>query len=105
MKTPASKLLDDIRNSAEMILQKIAGKSSADFSTDRDLQLIIERLFTILGEAANRLRRHYPDIADRLGGLENPVAFRNFVIHVYDQIDPAKVGIPLRNTCPSCWMK
>jgi len=51
----------------------------------------VERLFIILGEAVARLHRQYPTTAARVAELRGPIAFRNFLIHVYDQVDPAKV--------------
>jgi uncharacterized protein with HEPN domain len=89
MKTPLRKLLSDIEKATNHILAKTNGKTEADYTADRDLQLIVERLFTILGEAATRIRRHYPTEATLLKHLNGPIAFRNFLIHVYDQIsDP-----------------
>ena len=81
------KLLADIHSAAGEIPAKTRGKSEADYLADRDLRLIVERLFLVIGEAAARLRRESPQTSDRLPQTRSAVAFRNFLIHVYDEIN------------------
>jgi uncharacterized protein with HEPN domain len=96
------KLLHDILSAADRILLKTLGKSQTIYEADADLQLMVERLFTILGEAAGRLQRHFPDTAAKLPDLRGPIAFRNFLIHVYDAVEPRRCGRSLRKICPPC---
>ena len=84
-------LLRDIHGAGTGIMQRTRGLTPGEYAADRDLQLTVERLFTILGEAASRLHRQYPVTAARVLELRGPIAFRNFLIHVYDQIDQGKV--------------
>lgn len=96
MSRTASDLLSDIRSAAVKILDKAGHVSADQYAADEDLQLIVERLFTILGEAAVRLQRHHPDVAAQLPRLRGPIAFRNFLIHVYDAIEHPKVWTIIR---------
>jgi len=92
MRTPREhKLLSEIRTCADKIIRKTAGKTLADYKADEDLRLAVERLFTILGEAAMRLERSEPQLALQIPNLRGPIAFRNFLIHVYDSIEDEKV--------------
>ena len=84
-------LLHDMREAASDILTRTQGCDKEGFVNKRDLQLIVERLFITLGEAAVRLEKQYPQTASRVPNLRGPIGFRNFLIHVYDQIDPARV--------------
>jgi len=55
------------------------------------LRRAVEREFTIIGEALNRLSRAEPSIARDIHEISRIVAFRNIVIHGYDTIDDPTV--------------
>ena len=59
-----------------------------------------ERQFEMIGEALNRLARAFPDIAARVPGLANAVAFRNLLIHGYATVDPGIVWRTARDDLP-----
>lgn len=84
-------LLRHMRDSAEYILEKTREKSLQLYLLDRDLQQIVERNFEIIGEAMRRLSRHDPTIADRISGSPDIIAFRNVLIHAYDEINHVRV--------------
>ena len=78
--------IEDILRSAERIVYKIDGLSFEEFDIDFDLQDIIIRRLTIIGEASNRLskefRSRYPILPyAQMRGM------RNFIVHEYDEID------------------
>ena len=62
------------------------GRSRADLDADRLLNLAVERLLEILGEAANRVPKEqqmrYPEIP-----WPQIISLRNRLIHSYDSID------------------
>ena len=91
MTPEATKLLQDILNASNKILSRTDGKTVEQYEADEDLCLVIERLFTIAGEAAARLYRDYPEVASQLSEVRGVISFRNFLIHVYDTVDNRKV--------------
>ena len=60
-------------------------------SDDWRTQSIVERLFTIAGEALVRVRDLEEPIYLRLPDVQRIIGFRNFLVHAYDAIDPARV--------------
>jgi len=76
----------DILDSARLIGAYVAGKTRADFLREVGLQDQVIRRFEIIGEAARRLseaaRAELPTVPwPRL------IAFRNVLIHQYDEIN------------------
>lgn len=84
-------LLNHMRDAAEHILEKTRSSTLPHYLRDRDLQQIVERNFEIIGEAMRRLTRHDSDIADRITDGREIIAFRNVLIHAYDDIDHFRV--------------
>jgi uncharacterized protein with HEPN domain len=91
MKEPTKKALFDVVESSNSILDWCANKSFEEYSSDRKLRRAVEREFSIIGEALNRLRRSEPDIARDIHEISRIIAFRNIVIHGYDTIDDPTV--------------
>jgi hypothetical protein len=60
MTVATRKLLLDVREAGESILQHTAGKSLAEYSVDRFFRRAVEREFEIIGEALNRIDRLDP---------------------------------------------
>ncbi len=75
-------MLDHAREAVEMV----KGKTRADLSTDRKLNLSLVRLLEIVGEAAGRMpeeeRSCHPDLP-----WPQIVSLRNRLIHGYDSVD------------------
>jgi len=91
MKPHERSLLSDIQHGCQQIVERLGGRSREQYSQDRSLQLAIERLFVIIGEAGTRLVKHFPNTAAAIVNLKEAIQFRNFLVHVYDQIQNPKV--------------
>ncbi|UCE60694.1 MAG: DUF86 domain-containing protein [Phycisphaerales bacterium] len=81
------KWLEDVRDAGEYILSATQGKTLSDLSTDRTLRQAVERNFEIIGEAINRISRVDGGVAGQLTDRRRIVAFRNTLVHGYDNID------------------
>ena len=101
MRPDTAKWLEDVRSSAAFILGAVEGKGLADYESDALLRAAVERHFEIIGEAMNRLARHDPDTAARIGDHPRIIAFRNVLIHGYDLIDDAEVWRVIRENLPT----
>jgi uncharacterized protein with HEPN domain len=60
----------------------------------------VGRQFTIIGEALVRLRRIAPDIAERIPDIAEIVAFRNVLVHNYDNISNDELWKIVQNDLP-----
>ena len=91
--------ISDMINAAEKIQQKTQNIKLVDLEDNDTLQLAIERLFEIIGEAANRLpkslQERYTDIpwADIIG-------MRNIIIHIYDKINTDEIWKAIKEDLP-----
>ena|SRR5438105_14135208 len=91
MTVATKKLLLDVREAGESILQHTAGRSLAEYAADRFFRRAVEREFEIIGEALNRLERLDPATAGQISELRRVVDFRNRIIHGYDTVDDTVV--------------
>ncbi len=57
MTAGTKKLLLDVREAGDSILQHTQGRTLAEYSADRFFRRAVEREFEIIGEALNRLDR------------------------------------------------
>ncbi len=94
------KLLHDIADAAEFILQQTRGRSLAEYERTRLVRDAVERNFIIIGEAFSRLTRIDPTMAQALGNFPQMIAFRNVVVHGYEAIDDAIVWGIIQNEVP-----
>lgn len=82
-----SVLLEDIRHAAQRITDFTAGRSLSNYETDDLLRNAVERLFTIIGEALNRLEKVDLSLAQKIGDYRDIIGFRNVLVHGYEVID------------------
>ena len=87
MTVETKKLLLDVREAGNSILDHTTGKTLADYASDRFFRRAVEREFEIIGEALNRLARMDPPTAGRITEMRRIVDFRNRITHGYDSID------------------
>jgi uncharacterized protein with HEPN domain len=90
-------ILQDIVAAAERIVVKVNGVPLNRFLSDEDLQDILLRQITVMGEATRLLseetRQRFPDIPwHRIAGM------RNRLVHEYRDIDYKQCGIRRRRT-------
>jgi uncharacterized protein with HEPN domain len=81
----------EVRKQAMIVLEFTEGRSFAGYQSDKLLRLAVERVFTILGEALVRVRKHFPDDFRHLIDAGAIVTFRNQLVHLYDQTSDEEV--------------
>ncbi len=78
-------------DAAEEALEFGAGRSATDFQLDRKLSLAVVKSIEIVGEAASRVtietRDQFPEVP-----WQDIIGMRNRLIHVYFEIDYARVA-------------
>ncbi len=87
MQPEALKLLDDVRQAAERVVEFSTGRTLDEFKHDQLLRSAIYFQFLILGEALSQLKRFDHDTTDRISDSSRIIGFRNQVIHGYQKID------------------
>ena len=92
--------LEQIHEAAGYIETDTAGMTFDAFMDDRRSRQAVERNFEIIGEAVNRLRRHAPEIAERISASNQIVAFRHHLSHGYDRIDYPTVWRAVQEALP-----
>ena len=91
MKNPDIRLyINDMKENADKILKKTHGMTLQDIKNDEFLQLGIERAFTILGEAANRIPKEHQQEFPTIPWAEI-IGLRNIIIHTYDKVDTGEL--------------
>ncbi|MCA9879635.1 MAG: DUF86 domain-containing protein [Thermomicrobiales bacterium] len=92
--------LEHIREAAGYIAADTAGMDFEAFEADRRTRQLVERNFEIIGEAMHRLRRHAPELVDRISTSHEIVGFRNHLAHGYDKIDQSTVWRAVQEKLP-----
>jgi uncharacterized protein with HEPN domain len=82
-----AKLYEGVLRAVEEVETFCHGKTFDDFRQDRGLQLIIERVLEIIGEALARLRRDHPDLAEGIRDMHKIIGLRNVLAHGYDVLE------------------
>ncbi len=81
------KSIEDIIAACEQLDSVRSSRSLADYRSDQLLRWGVERAFTIIGEAINRIRKRNDALADRITAARSIIAFRNLIVHEYDMVD------------------
>lgn len=81
------KTILDAQQACSELREFTAGKSYDDLLNDRGLQLILERLFEVLGEALYRLRNLDEPSFDCISDGHRIIGTRNLLAHGYDIVD------------------
>ena len=100
MQPETVKLLEDIRQAAEHILEFAAERSAKDVESSVLLRSAIERQFEIIGEALNRLLSSDRAVAERIPDYRPIIAFRNRLAHGYNAIDYEVVWQAIQTSLP-----
>jgi len=86
MTDKGKKYLSDILMAIELIEEFTAGiKDFNVYDSDKKTQSAVERQLAIIGEALNHFRRVEPEI--QIENDKQIVAFRNRLVHAYDNLD------------------
>ena len=91
MRRTQCSLLRDIVETAEVICEYTEGKTLRDYLQDIGLRFVVERSYTIIGEAMANLARRAPETAERFTNYRAVIGFRNVLMHRYSEIDNEKV--------------
>ncbi len=79
----SKKLLFDIQQAANKLIQFISGKTFETYEADDLLQSGTERQLEIIGEALNKLSKIDSNIVSKISEYKRIIAFRNILIHGY----------------------
>jgi uncharacterized protein with HEPN domain len=98
------KLLEDIYTSAKRIADRLQNETQQGFLSagSMDLQDIVARRLTIIGEASAALLRKYPEFCEQHQAipLRQARGMRNFLVHDYDGVDWGTVWIAVQEGLP-----
>lgn len=86
MKRPTAKLLHDALSASREIEGYVAEASYEQLQSDRSLQLILERLYEIVGEALNQAEESDPTLRRRVPEVGDIIGMRNRIAHGYWEI-------------------
>jgi uncharacterized protein with HEPN domain len=100
MQPRSAKLLEDIRDAGQTIIDATAGKRLDDYLNDRLLRLAVERCFEIIGEAMRRLDEHDHQTASQISHIARIIAFRNILIHGYSLVKHELVWSVIQHQLP-----
>lgn len=81
------KLIEDAQTACTELRGFLSGKTYDDVLNDRGLQLIIERLFEVIGEALYRLRNLDELAFEQIENGQRIIGTRNLLAHGYDVVD------------------
>ena len=68
------------------------------YNSTKILQLAVERNFEIIGEAANKLIKHNPEI--NITNVRKIISLRNLIAHAYDSITNVDIWNVIINHLP-----
>ena len=83
----STRILRYSRRATELVFQFVEGKSFTEYNRDVMLRSAVERQLIIVGESVNWLYRAYPLMAARITDYPKIIAFRNRLVHMFDDID------------------
>jgi len=82
-----AKRLLDARNACLEIVTFVDGVSRDAFLADRKLQLSVQALLSVVGEALSQARRLDPLLESRIPEIHSIIGMRHRIIHGYGDVD------------------
>lgn len=87
MKRETAKLLHDALSASTEAIDFCKGITRDEFKRDRQLQLAVQKLIEIVGEALRQAEMSEPEAVTGLATLRRAVDTRNRLIHGYASVD------------------
>ncbi len=87
MQMATAKRLRDAVSACQELEQFTTGHTRESFRSDRGLQLIVQKLLEIVGEALGAVAHLEPNVAAQIPDQRRIVAMRNRIVHGYDSVD------------------
>lgn len=81
----------DIKIACESMLEFVGSMSSAEYCGDRKTRAAVEREFSIIGEALNRVKKINPDFLTGVSHWQKIIGFRNILVHAYDVLNDEEI--------------
>ena len=97
MELGVKKLIYDVDQAIELIVDFTRGKQFEDYVQDALLLSGVERQFEIIGEALNRLHRVDQELLARISDYQRIIGFRNILAHGYDVVSDRIVWDIVKN--------
>ena len=101
MRRETRKRLYDIERAIGRLVEFTEGTTFADYGRDAMRQAAVERQFEIIGEAMTQLAKADATVAERISGYQRIIAFRNLLIHGYDDVDDRLVWNVVETRLPT----
>jgi uncharacterized protein with HEPN domain len=90
----------NVLHSAKAIAGFVSGVDVETYETSEIVHSAVERKFEIIGEALNLLAKADPDLAAKISGFKQMIAFRNLLIHGYASVDHGRVWSIIMDDLP-----
>jgi uncharacterized protein with HEPN domain len=90
----------DIQDAAKDILRFTWGQTIEDYSTNPLVRAAVERKFEIIGEALTQAKHHFPSLVADIDDVSKVIAFRNQLVHNYDDINTMQVWQIISESLP-----
>lgn len=100
MRPDCKKLLLDIEEAADSIMDFVDGRNFEDYEDNALIRSAVERQFEIIGEALSKLGRMDQELVERIPEYRRIISFRNILIHGYAQVDDRIVWDILESKLP-----
>jgi uncharacterized protein with HEPN domain len=100
MELEVKKLIYDLDQAIDFIINFTSGKRLADYQGDVLLRSAVERQFEIMGEALNRLKKVDLGTLARISEYQRIISFQNVLVHGYDIISDEIVWDIVKHKLP-----
>jgi len=87
MNVETAKRLLDAARAAHELADFCSGRTREELRTDRTLQLVVQKLIEIIGEALRQAELLDPSLVNKIPDLREIVDTRNRIIHGYESVD------------------
>jgi uncharacterized protein with HEPN domain len=87
MRPEGRTFLYDIQTAIQLLQSFVGDKELRAYEVDALLRSAVERQLTIIGEAVSQIARLDRETAGRLSQYQQIIAFRNFLVHAYADVD------------------